>query len=482
VQNVATQGRVNVASRSAVAAIFELDRTLIQGSAGPVLARHLRQVGLALPVVHPYDSRFQRLSDSWVGPQLARLCAQMAKGWPVDLVAKAAEGAADELAAALQPFAPQTLTWHRSAGHRLLLATLTPELLAQPLATRLGLEDVIAPVWAARDGAYTGRVDGRLPWGRQKVLAVRAWARTGGIDQLASYAYSANFYDATLLAAVGHPTVVNPSLALHALAGVEGWPVRYLDLAPGVMKIGGRELQEWFRWFNRTGLVPNARFVFDGVEHIPPSGPVILVFNHRSYFDPVAISLLIGKSGRSARFLGKKEVFAVPVAGRMTRAIGGIRVERASGSDKPFEAAAAALQAGEMVVIAPQGTIPRGPAFFDPELKGRWGAARLAALSRAPVIPVGLWGTEQVWPRSSRLPRLDGRRPLVTVRVGPEVMLAYDSLDADTRRIMGAIVDLLPPEARQHRPPTEEELARTYPPGYRGEASEEGARRPGTDT
>ena len=47
----------------------------------------------------------------------------------------------------------------------------------------------------------------------------------------------------------------------------------------------------------------------------------------------------------------------------------------------------------------PEGTIPRGPAFFDPELKGRWGAARLAAMTGAPVIPVGMWGTEQVWPR-----------------------------------------------------------------------------------
>ena len=57
-----------------------------------------------------------------------------------------------------------------------------------------------------------------------------------------------------------------------------------------------------------------------------------------------------------------------------------------------------------MVALMPQGTIPRGPAFFDPELKGRWGAARLAAMTGAPVIPVGLWGTEKVWPRNARLP------------------------------------------------------------------------------
>ena len=80
------------------------------------------------------------------------------------------------------------------------------------------------------------------------------------------------------------------------------------------------------------------------------------------------------------------------------------------------------MHGGELLMLAPEGTIPRGPAFFDPELKGRWGAARLAAATHAPVIPVGLWGTEKVWPRSSRTaevlaraiarssPRRSGRR------------------------------------------------------------------------
>jgi putative phosphoserine phosphatase/1-acylglycerol-3-phosphate O-acyltransferase len=132
--------------------------------------------------------------------------------------------------------------------------------------------------------------------------------------------------------------------------------------------------------------------------------------------------------------------------------------------------------------MAPQGTIPRGPAFFDPELKGRWGAARLAAMTGAPVIPVGLWGTEVVWPRNSRLPRIGVDRPLIQVKVGPPVALDRLDPDEDTRAIMAAIVDLLPPEAREHHTPTAEELARTYPPGYRGDAAKEAERRPGIDT
>ena len=73
-----------------------------------------------------------------------------------------------------------------------------------------------------------------------------------------------------------------------------------------------------------------------------------------------------------------------------------------------------------MVALMPQGTIPRGKAFFDPKLKGRWGAARLAAMTNAPVIPIGLWGTEKVWPRSARFPNVLNvvDPPVVTIRVG----------------------------------------------------------------
>ena len=96
--------------------------------------------------------------------------------------------------------------------------------------------------------------------------------------------------------------------------------------------------------------------------------------------------------------------------------------------------ATAALQAGEVVVILPQGTIPRGPAFFDPVLVGKTGVARLAAATGVPVVPVGVWGTEQVWPRSSRVPDMIAllHPPRVEVRVGDPLSLAGDDAVADT--------------------------------------------------
>jgi putative phosphoserine phosphatase/1-acylglycerol-3-phosphate O-acyltransferase len=389
-----------------------------------------------------------------------------------------------ELVGQLQPFAPALIEEHKAKGTKLLLATTSPEPFVRPLAEALGFDDVVSTRWVQADGTYTGETDGPFVWGRAKADAVAAWAEANGIALTRSHAYSDSYFDAPLLDSVGHPVAVNPDAQLTATATIKGWPIRHLDVAEGVAKIGGREIQEWSRPLMRPELVaPGVRFTFEGVEHIPADGPAIVVFNHRSYFDPTVMGLLSAKAGRTVRSLGKKEVFDVPIAGRFLRALGGIRVERATGSDEPLRHAAKALDGGELVMMAPQGTIPRGPAFFDPELKGRWGAAKLAAMTGAPIVPVGLWGTEKVWPRSARLPRFSPLdRPAVSATVGPAFHVDGDDPDVDTKAIMDAIMAVLPDEAKVRHTPTEDELRATFPPGYSGDPNAESDRRPGTDT
>ena len=232
-------------------------------------------------------------------------------------------------------------------------------------------------------------------------------------------------------------------------------------------KLAGFEPLDVVRLLTRPELIPYARFDIGGLDHIPGDGPAILVANHRSYFDTVAMGLTAVRAGRSPRFLGKKEVFDAPVVGPLAQAMGGIRVDRGSGSDEPLRDAARALEAGELVALMPQGTIPRGAEFFDPMLKGKTGAARLAAMTAAPVIPIGLWGTEKVWPRSSQLPHIWNvtSPPEVRTRVGPAVELGYEDRHADSARIMEAIVALLPSEAREQRHPTDDDLRRASPGG-----------------
>ncbi len=452
------------------AAFFDLDRTLLRKASGPVLTEALVQAGVAPDRHIPGMDLVYRLNDalgeSAVTMGLARMAAQVAKGWAPDAVRAAAETAADRLSDDVVPYARQLLDEHRKAGRPVVLATTTPYDMVAPLAARLEVDDVIATRYSVRDGVYTGGLEGPFVWARGKLSAVRDWASQHDVDVAESWAYSDSFFDVPLLSAVGHPVAVNPDLRLQAVAFVRRWPVRHLDAPPGVPKVLGVEPFDLLRPFLNPAAYPYARFDIAGADRIPRSGPVIVVANHRSYFDVATMAVTVGQAGRPIRFLGKAEVFDAPVIGPLARALGGIRVERGSGSDEPLRAAAEAIEGGELVALMPQGTIPRGEAFFDPVLRGKWGAARLAAMTRAPVIPIGLWGTEKVWPRSSRLPNLTTvvHPPSIQVRVGSPVPLDYTDAEADTDAIMAAIMDLLPPESRERREPSPEELARTLPP------------------
>jgi putative phosphoserine phosphatase/1-acylglycerol-3-phosphate O-acyltransferase len=470
---------------AAGAAFFDLDRTLLRGASGPVIGEALKGAGVtdrSIPGEQLIYRFYDIFGENRPSMEVTKRAVRFAQGWVREQVQEAGEVAADALAVALQPFARPILDDHKKAGRPLVLATTTPYDLVKPLADALGFDDVVATRYGERDGRYDGTLDGEFVWGPGKLRAIAEWAMENSIDLGESFAYSDSYYDIPMLSAVGHPVVVNPDPRMLLTALLRRWPIVHLDVPSGVPKLPilNVEPQKALMPLARPELIPYARFDITGVEHIPAEGPGIVVANHRSYFDPLAMTLMLAKRGRPVRFLGKKEVFDAPIIGQIAKAIGGIRVERGTGSDEPLAAAALALEAGELVAMMPEG--PRGKAFFDPVLKGRWGAARLAAMTGAPVIPVGMWGTEKVWPRSERLPNVLALRhpPLVQVRVGPPVAQLTGEPDGDTKKIMKAISSLLPAEARKKRTPTEEELRKTYP-GGKVAATDETERRPGTD-
>ena len=471
------------------AAFFDLDRTLVAGATGEVFSEAMREAGLTsrpIPGERLLFGLFNTIGETLPAMILTRQGASISKGRSQQAMRDAAHGVAERLVGMVQPYAHAAFEGHREAGRPLVLATTTPLDLVESFADALGFDGVVATRYGVdADGNYDGTLDGPFVWSAGKLAAVEAWAAENHVDLDESWAYSDSVYDTPLLAAVGHPVVVNPDPRMVVMAAARRWPTLHLDVPPGVAKLPvvGVEVQRLAMQFARPSVYPYVRFDIDGVENIPADGPAILVGNHRSYFDPAALGMAIARSGRPARFLGKKEVFDAPVVGQVARAMGGIRVDRGTGSDEPLEEAIAALEAGEMIAMMPQGTIPRGPAFFSPKLKGRWGAARLHQATGAPVIPIGLWGTEKVWPRSSRVPNVLTltNPPTVRVRVGPAVRVKGGSLDKDTRRIMKAIRHQLPDEAREEREPTPEELARTYPPGWSGDPEAETERLPGAD-
>ncbi len=471
------------------AAFFDLDRTILSGASAHVVSRVLRETGVVtrnIPGESLLYQVFETFGENLPSMVLGRQAVVAMRGHSRAQVRDAALAAAPDLVAMVQPYAQQVIDSHRAEGRSVVLATTTPRDLIEPFAKLMGFDAVIATTYDVDvDGNYTGELVGPYVWSRGKRDAVMAWSLENAVELSGSYAYSDSVFDEPLLAAVGFPHCVNPDWRLRLMAAARRWPVMHMDVPVGVAKVPiiGLEAQQLLMKFARPEVFPYARFSISGTENIPKNSAAIICGNHRSYFDIAAISLAVAKTGRAVRFLGKKEVFDAPVIGPLASALGGIRVERGTGSDEPLRAATESLIAGDLVALMPQGTIPRGRAFFDPVLKGRWGAAKLAEQTRAPVIPVGIWGTEKVWPRNAKLPNITNvtSPPDVIIVVGPPVHLSYTDPDADATAIMTAISALLPPEGREYYEPTEDELRRSFPSNYVGDPNAEDERRPGTD-
>jgi putative phosphoserine phosphatase / 1-acylglycerol-3-phosphate O-acyltransferase len=460
--------------KSGEAVFVDLDRTLLRGASGRILGSAMRAEGLldgrpTLPGEGLLYRLYELQGESLAFMAMVRAAPRFTRGWEAEAVRRAGRRAAPELAARVQPYAPAVLAEHRAARRTLVLATTSPIDLVTPFAELVGFDDVVGTRYQTEDGRYTGGIDGEFAWATGKLAVVRRWAADHDVELGRCHAYTDSIFDAPLLRAIGHPHAVNPDRRLHALAIVERWPIEHWDRPVGVPKMAGLEPYHALRPFVRPSSFPYARFDIGPLDHIPRRGPALLAANHRSYFDVAALAIVAARLGRPVRFLAKRELFDAPVVGPLARALGGVPVDRGSGSDKPLHDARRALEAGELVVILPQGTIPRGEAFFDPVLRAKTGTARLAAMTGAPVVPIGLWGTERVWPRSSRTPDVTAvlRPPTVRVRVGPPVRLGLEDAVADSAAVMDAIVALLPDEALLRGRPTEEELARTFPPGHR---------------
>jgi putative phosphoserine phosphatase/1-acylglycerol-3-phosphate O-acyltransferase len=463
----------------ASAAFFDLDRTLLLGASGPVISSGLRAHGLIgerpIPGEQVAFTVFNLFGENLPSILLTRQGARAAKGWPVSAVRAAAADIAEPLAELVEPFATQTIEEHRAEGRKLVLATTTPFDLVTPFAERLGFDDVLATRYRVDPGAgpgdetavYDGTIDGEFVWSYGKARSVQAWAGANRVELADSYAYSDSIFDVPMLSKVGHPVAVNPDPRLLAFATVRNWPRVWFNAPPGVPKPVGVEPQQVLTSLIRPELMPWVDMRFEGLDNIPAYGGVVLASNHRSYLDPIVVGCATAKVSRPVRFMAKKEVTDAPFFGSLATALGAIRVDRGSGSGEPLATAAGAVDGGELVAVFPQGTIPRGEAFFDPVLQGRTGAVRLASLTGAPIVPVGIWGSEKAWPRNSSKPYILNLAdpPTVTLTVGKPYHPEGGDPAELTAELMARIVELLPPEAREKKRPTPEELAATFPSG-----------------
>lgn len=175
-----------------------------------------------------------------------------------------------------------------------------------------------------------------------------------------------------------------------------------------------------------------------GTEHIPRRGPVLLVSNHSSLLDPPLVG---GACPRQLTFLAKAELFGVPGFGRLIHALNARPVRREGADAAALRVALRVLEQGGALLVFPEGT--RGA---EGELReAKPGAALLAVMSGAPVVPVLVRGSGRAWPRGRRFPR----PAKVRVAFGPALRFPRpgggarkDYYDSVSRDMMAAIAQL----------------------------------------
>jgi 1-acyl-sn-glycerol-3-phosphate acyltransferase len=126
-----------------------------------------------------------------------------------------------------------------------------------------------------------------------------------------------------------------------------------------------------------------------GRERLPRAGGYVLAPSHRSMMD-IPFLALVTKD--RVRFMGKVEVFRIPVLGWLFSALGGFPVARDGTDRKAVRDSVAMLRAGELLAVFPEGTRQYGPKIQPLQP----GAAYLAMRAGVPIVPIGIAGSEEI--------------------------------------------------------------------------------------
>ena len=180
------------------------------------------------------------------------------------------------------------------------------------------------------------------------------------------------------------------------------------------------------------------RFTITGTENVPLVGGAVMTINHTGYMDFTFAGLGAHPRHRLVRFMAKDVIFKHPVAGPLMRGMKHIPVDRAAGAAS-YNAAVAALRAGEIVGVFPEATMSPSLEL----LPFKQGAARMAIDAGVPILPTILWGSQRVIAYTHRKPLTQRRLP-ITIMIGEPLTLTEDEgVAAATRRLRTVMNQML---------------------------------------
>jgi len=201
------------------------------------------------------------------------------------------------------------------------------------------------------------------------------------------------------------------------------------------------ELNGWWRFgIAVVGAVMRVCFRtrVTGAERIPATGPAVVAGNHVSALDGIALALVVGRDGsRMTRFLTAAEFFPRPVFGWALRRYRQIPVRRGQGDAHALDEAIETVRSGGLAGIFPEGRVNLSPE--EGLQRGRRGAARIALASGAPIVPVGIWGTQVRYPQTG-IRFGPPWRPRLAIAIGTP--LVADG-DPDSGEDLARVTDLM---------------------------------------
>jgi len=197
------------------------------------------------------------------------------------------------------------------------------------------------------------------------------------------------------------------------------------------------------RFLTRTYLVGLLHVV--GAENVPATGPLIVCANHSATLDPPLVPAFLPRGDSWS--MAKAEYFRNPVITWLFRRYHAFPVVRHTADRAALKRSFDLLKRGEVLIIYPEGTRVESGNLAKPEP----GAGFIAQKAGCPVVPVGLTGTRECFPKGAWFPR----RTRVTITFGKPFTLANKRADGTkvshedaSAAIMVAIAELLPPEQR----------------------------------
>ncbi len=214
-----------------VLAFFDVDNTLMRGASVFYVGREAWRRGLIsfrdIAVFGWHQFRFLAVGENRSHLATAKERALgLASGHTEEGLIQLAHDIYDrDIAPKLWPETVALAREHLAKGHEVWLITATPQLVADVIASRLGLTGAIGTKVEALDGVFTGDLDGHVLHGEEKAVVARAFAEARGADLADCWGYSDSSNDIPLLSAVGNRIVINADAKLLAHARERGWEV-----------------------------------------------------------------------------------------------------------------------------------------------------------------------------------------------------------------------------------------------------------------